>query len=96
MIQLEDLALHFNLKTQEAIDRIQNLQEIGRLTGKIFLYFRDHLYYIFIKIIEISGNFETEIENPFQVFDKKLNSRKFLSLVLFLWYVTIKVTVIYS
>lgn len=33
VIQLEDLALHFHLKTQEIIDRLQNLQEMGRLTG---------------------------------------------------------------
>jgi len=33
VILLEDLAAHFNLKTQEAIDRLENLQEMGRLTG---------------------------------------------------------------
>lgn len=36
-MQLEDVALHFNLKTQEAIDRIQNIQEMGRLTGICFM-----------------------------------------------------------
>ncbi|XP_057293012.1 DDRGK domain-containing protein 1-like isoform X2 [Hydractinia symbiolongicarpus] len=33
VILLEDLAAHFNLKTQEAIERLENLQEMGRLTG---------------------------------------------------------------
>jgi len=33
VVQLEDLGAKFNLKTQEAIDRLENLLEIGRLTG---------------------------------------------------------------
>ena len=41
MILLEDLALHFNLKTQVIIDWLESLQEIKRLTG-------DYLYKVFI------------------------------------------------
>jgi len=33
VILLEDLASHFNLKVQEVIDRLEHLQECGRLTG---------------------------------------------------------------
>jgi len=33
VVQLEDLALKFNLKTQEVIERLENLQEAGRITG---------------------------------------------------------------
>ena len=32
---LEDLAAHFKLKTQEAIDRVNQLQEDGELTGVV-------------------------------------------------------------
>ncbi|XP_064382966.1 DDRGK domain-containing protein 1-like [Halichondria panicea] len=35
IVYLEDLAAEFGLKTQEAIDRIQSLQEGGELTGVI-------------------------------------------------------------
>ena len=33
MVLLEDLACHFGLRTQEAINRLQSLQEMGRVTG---------------------------------------------------------------
>jgi len=33
VILLEDLASHFSLKVQEVIERLENLQECGRLTG---------------------------------------------------------------
>ena len=33
VINLEDLGTHFNLKTQEAIERLEHLLEIGRITG---------------------------------------------------------------
>jgi len=33
VVQLEDLGVRFNLKTQEAIDRLENLLELGRITG---------------------------------------------------------------
>ena len=35
MVLLEDLAAHFNLRTQDAINRVHVLQEVGRLTGNI-------------------------------------------------------------
>jgi hypothetical protein len=35
VVQLESLASQFNLRTQEAIDRIHDLQEMGRLTGVV-------------------------------------------------------------
>ena len=35
MVLLEDLAAQFHLKTQEAIDRVTQLQEDGLLTGVI-------------------------------------------------------------
>ncbi|XP_063434944.1 DDRGK domain-containing protein 1-like [Mytilus trossulus] len=35
VIMLEDLASHFKIKTQDAINRVQELQEEGRLTGVI-------------------------------------------------------------
>jgi len=33
VLPLEDLAAHFDLKVQEVIDRVENLIEMGRLTG---------------------------------------------------------------
>jgi len=33
VVQLEDLGARFNLKTQEAIERLEHLLEIGRITG---------------------------------------------------------------
>ena len=41
VILLEDLALHFNLKTQVIIDRLESLQEIKRLAG-------DYLYKVLV------------------------------------------------
>ena len=35
VVLLEDLAAHFNLRTQDAINRVQVLQEVGRLTGVV-------------------------------------------------------------
>lgn len=35
VVLLEDLAAHFKLKTQEAIDRVNQLQEDGELTGVV-------------------------------------------------------------
>ncbi len=35
MVVLEDLAAHFRLKTQDAIDRVTRLQEDGALTGVV-------------------------------------------------------------
>ncbi|CAC5399015.1 DDRGK1 [Mytilus coruscus] len=35
VIMLEDLASHFKIKTQDAINRVQELQDEGRLTGVI-------------------------------------------------------------
>ena len=31
---LEELASHFDLRVQDAINRLEDLQEMGRLTGK--------------------------------------------------------------
>ena len=33
---LEELACQFGLRTQDAIDRLQSLQDMERLTGNIF------------------------------------------------------------
>ena len=33
MVTLEELAAQFNLRVQEAIKRLEDLQEIGRITG---------------------------------------------------------------
>ena len=35
---LEELASHFDLRVQEAIQRLEDLQEMGRLTGIDILY----------------------------------------------------------
>ncbi|XP_074642556.1 DDRGK domain-containing protein 1-like [Tubulanus polymorphus] len=35
VVMLEDLAAHFKIKTQDCIERVQSLQEEGRLTGVI-------------------------------------------------------------
>jgi len=35
VVLMEDLASHFSLRTQEAIQRVQDLQQMGRLTGVI-------------------------------------------------------------
>ncbi|KAL4222550.1 DDRGK domain-containing protein 1 [Mactra antiquata] len=35
VVMLEDLATHFNIKTQDCIDRIQDLQADGSLTGVV-------------------------------------------------------------
>merc|ERR1712142_599422 len=35
VVLMEDLASHFSLRTQEAIQRVQDLQAMGRLTGVI-------------------------------------------------------------
>ena len=35
VIMLEDLASHFKIKTQDAIQRVQELQDEGRLTGVV-------------------------------------------------------------
>jgi len=35
VVLLEDLAAHFKMKTQEAIDRVTQMQEDGLLTGVI-------------------------------------------------------------
>lgn len=37
VVLLEDLASHFNLRTQDAINRVKVLQEMGRITGKYLL-----------------------------------------------------------
>lgn len=39
VVVLEDLASHFRLKTQNVIDRIQDLQNDGILTGKFYQVF---------------------------------------------------------
>ena len=33
VVMLEELASHFDLRVQEAIQRLEDLQEMGRLTG---------------------------------------------------------------
>ena len=37
MIFLEDLASHFGLRTQDAIEKVQLLLKEGRLTGSYYL-----------------------------------------------------------
>ncbi|EDQ93068.1 uncharacterized protein MONBRDRAFT_22450 [Monosiga brevicollis MX1] len=50
VVQLEDLAAHFGLKTQDTIERIQQLEAEGRLTGLT----DDRGKYIFISEEELS------------------------------------------
>lgn len=58
--QLEDLALHFNLKTQEVIERLENLQEMGRITGVMddrgkFIYISEEELKAIAKFIKQRG-----------------------------------------
>lgn len=79
MINLEDLAARFKLKTQSVIDRIQHLQSDGRLTGNYkliflkfiflfsFMYLFNLLLYFFLGVIDDRGKFiyisQSELES---------------------------------
>ncbi|KAK3095878.1 hypothetical protein FSP39_020246 [Pinctada imbricata] len=51
VIMLEDLAAHFKLKTQDAVDRVKELQEEGKLTGVM----DDRGKFIYITIEELDA-----------------------------------------
>uniref|UniRef100_T1GBV0 DDRGK domain-containing protein 1 n=1 Tax=Megaselia scalaris TaxID=36166 RepID=T1GBV0_MEGSC len=60
VVVLEDLAIHFKLKTQQAIDRIAELQESGSLTGVIddrgkFIYISEEELKAVAKFIKQRG-----------------------------------------
>ncbi|KAL3864356.1 hypothetical protein ACJMK2_006046 [Sinanodonta woodiana] len=60
VVMLEDLAGHFRLKTQEAIERVQDLQKEGRLSGVIddrgkFIYITMAEYEAVTKFIQQHG-----------------------------------------
>lgn len=60
VVVLEDLAAHFKIKTQDAIDRVKTLQEEGRLSGVIddrgkFIYITQEEYEAVAKFIKQRG-----------------------------------------
>ncbi|XP_065666568.1 DDRGK domain-containing protein 1 isoform X3 [Hydra vulgaris] len=60
VVLLEDVASHFSLKTQEVIDRLENLQEMGRITGVMddrgkFVYISEEELKSFAKFIKQRG-----------------------------------------
>lgn len=77
VVLLEDLAAQFHLKTQEAIDRVTQLQEDGLLTGVIddrgkFIYIRKEELEAVAKFIRQQGRVS--------ISDLALNSNKLISL----------------
>jgi len=60
VLPLEDLASHFNLKVQDVIERIENLTEMGRLTGVMddrgkFIYISEEELVSVAKFIQQRG-----------------------------------------
>lgn len=51
VIMLEDLAAHFKIKTQDAVDRVKDLQENGQLTGVM----DDRGKFIYITVEELES-----------------------------------------
>lgn len=51
VIMLEDLAAHFKIKTQDAVDRVKDLQETGQLTGVM----DDRGKFIYITVEELES-----------------------------------------
>lgn len=77
VVLLEDLAAQFHLKTQEAIDRVTQLQEDGLLTGVIddrgkFIYISQEELEAVAKFIKQQGRVS--------ISDLALNSNKLISL----------------
>lgn len=77
VVLLEDLAAQFHLKTQEAIDRVTQLQEDGLLTGVIddrgkFIYISQEELEAVAKFIKQQGRVS--------ITDLALNSNKLISL----------------
>jgi len=77
VVMLEDLAAHFHLKTQEAIDRVSKLQEDGLLTGVIddrgkFIYISQEELEAVAKFIKQQGRVS--------ITDLAANSNKLISL----------------
>lgn len=77
VVMLEDLAAQFHLKTQEAIDRVTQLQEDGLLTGVIddrgkFIYISQEELEAVAKFIKQQGRVS--------ITDLALNSNKLISL----------------
>merc|ERR1719400_400147 len=77
VVMLEDLAAQFHLKTQEAIDRVTQLQEDGILTGVIddrgkFIYISQEELEAVAKFIKQQGRVS--------ITDLAMNSNKLISL----------------
>jgi len=77
VVMLEDLAAHFHLKTQDAIDRVTQLQEDGLLTGVIddrgkFIYISQEELEAVAKFIKQQGRVS--------ITDLAANSNKLISL----------------
>merc|ERR1712228_535010 len=77
VVLLEDLAAQFKLKTQEAIDRVTQLQEDGLLTGVIDD--RGKFIYISQEELESVAKFIRQ-QGRVSITDLALNSNKLISL----------------
>jgi len=77
VVLLEDLAAQFHLKTQEAIDRVTQLQEDGLLTGVIDD--RGKFIYISQEELEAVAKFIRQ-QGRVSISDLALNSNKLISL----------------
>merc|ERR1712111_285593 len=77
VVLLEDLAAQFKLKTQEAIDRVTQLQEDGLLTGVIDD--RGKFIYISQEELESVAKFIRQ-QGRVSIADLALNSNKLISL----------------
>ena len=74
---LEDLASQFGLRVQEAIQRLEDLQEMGRLTGITskntffhLLFYRFH--FVFIALLKITIMFLKTKERNYAYWEKML------------------------
>merc|ERR1711936_53372 len=77
VVMLEDLAAQFQLKTQEAIDRVTQLQEDGILTGVIDN--RGKFIYISMEELEAVAKFIKQ-QGRVSITDLALNSNQLISL----------------
>merc|ERR1712001_85175 len=77
VVLLEDLAAQFHLKTQEAIDRVTQLQDDGLLTGVIDD--RGKFIYISQEELEAVAKFIRQ-QGRVSIADLALNSNKLISL----------------
>ena len=77
VVLLEDLAAQFKLKTQEAIDRVNQLQEDGLLTGVI----DDRGKFIFISREELEAVAKfIKQQGRVSIADLAMNSNKLVTL----------------